>query len=308
MDQGLPYYEAFVDTFPTVDLLANAKEEEVLKLWEGLGYYSRARNLHATAKYVSLSLDNAFPSSYEGLIKLKGVGPYTAAAISSICFGEVKPVVDGNVFRFASRYFGIEDDIAKASSRKVFEKVLEKEIPSEDPGSFNQAMMEFGATTCSPYPKCEECPYSQECYARINGVQQKLPVKSKTIKVKDRHFHYLVISDSESFLMKSRDTTDVWAGLYDFPLLEGKKNSEMALSEIGEFLRVPFQCDEVSSEYKHILSHQRLFAVFYRIKVTSSRLKKLAEELETNMYSVGEIITLPRPKLIVNYLKDLGFD
>ena len=183
--QGLPYYEAFSKAYPSVQALAEAPEEEVLRLWQGLGYYSRARNLHACAKYIWNELGGNFPNSYASLIQLKGVGSYTAAAISSFAFGEVQAVVDGNVFRVLARYFGIATDIASGKGKKEFEALANQLIPKNSPGEFNQAMMDFGSRCCVPKnPSCEECPVSNTCFAFQKGLVGSLPVKINKTKVK----------------------------------------------------------------------------------------------------------------------------
>ncbi len=304
MEQGLPYYERFVSAFPTVDDLAGSSEERVLRLWQGLGYYSRARNLHATAQFICQSLEGKFPDSYEGLLKLKGVGPYTAAAISSICFNEPQPVVDGNVFRFASRYFGITSDIAKSATRKVFEQELKLHISHEDPGAFNQAMMEFGSTVCSPKANCNECPFQSSCFAFDQQAQSRLPVKSKTVKVTKRYFHYLVVTDGTHYLMKPR-TSNIWKGLYDFPLLEGEHVTEDVLNHVAQ-ISPAFTLEEVSAPMKHILSHQRIMATFYLFKADSKELRRINDVLGGTPFSEVEILNLPKPKLIVNYLQRLS--
>ena len=301
----MPYYLKLIDSFPTLIDLARADEKEVLRLWQGLGYYSRARNLHATAKYISESLNGIFPTTYSEILKLKGVGPYTAAAISSICFDEPRPVVDGNVFRFASRYFGIKEDITKAKTRTSFEKILSKHIAKKSPGTFNQAIMEYGATICSPFPSCKRCGFQEQCVAYRQGTQKSLPVKSKKINVRNRFFHYMVISDGYFFLMKERDEKDIWAGLFDFPLIEGDFESEYILNRM-EDVSQDFLIEEVSDPFQHLLSHQKIKAVFYRIKLPPTHLKKIKGSLGSKPYSVEEIVNLPKPKLIVNYFQKIG--
>ncbi|MEO9482843.1 MAG: A/G-specific adenine glycosylase [Ekhidna sp.] len=307
VDQGLPYWERFVEAFPKIADLANAPEEKVLRLWQGLGYYSRARNLHTTAKYISKELNGNFPSSYSEIIKLKGVGPYTAAAIASICFDEPEPVVDGNVFRFASRYFGITADISKSGSRKIFESLLKKEISQKSPGTFNQAMMEFGATTCAPKPKCQECDFSPNCYAFDRNAQKSLPVKTGKVKVRNRHFNYVVLKFAGAFLLKERTEKDVWNGLYDFFLIEGEFEEEVVLDRINHelCLKKPL-LEEVSEVFVHILSHQKIHARFYEITISKKDLEAMCQKTALSSFSVEEVLNLPKPKLIVNYLSQAG--
>lgn len=298
-----------MEAFPTISDLAIANEEKVLRLWQGLGYYSRARNLHATAKYVHLELGGVFPSTYEDIIKLKGVGPYTAAAIASICFNEPTPVVDGNVFRFVSRYFGIEKDIAKQSTRKYFEEVLRKHIDVKHPGNFNQGLMEFGATQCSPAPKCERCVFQTGCAAFAEDLQQKLPVKSKKIKVRERRFHYLVFSNEGEFFLAERTGKDVWKGLYDFYLIEGTYSEEEILITVKEkFLIEDFIISDISEPMNHILSHQKITATFYKIELDYNSTTQLSQKAALRAYSIEEVLNLPKPKLIVNYLERIGIN
>ncbi len=305
VDQGLPYYLKFIETYPTIEELSNARENDVLRLWQGLGYYSRARNLHFTAKYVAKTLGGTFPSTYKDILNLKGVGPYTAAAIASICFDEPRPVVDGNVFRFASRYFGIDEDISKQKTRSTFEQVLSKYISRKDPGMFNQAMMEFGSTICTPSPLCSECIFNHDCIARRKGLQNQLPVKAKKTKVRERFLNYLVLHDGLNFLMRQRDSSDVWAHLFDFKMIEGKLDREIIFDKIRELLNHEFLIEEESREFQHLLSHQKIKAIFYKIKLNPQQIKS-AKSVFGEPYSVEEIVNLPKPKLIVNYLEQIG--
>jgi len=309
VDQGLPYWERFIETFPTLKDLANASESGILRLWEGLGYYSRARNLHHTAKFIHEKLNGQFPITYLEIIKLKGIGPYTAAAISSICFDEPRPVVDGNVFRFASRFFGIEDDISVPKTRKKFESILEGYIDKGKPGSFNQAMMEFGSTVCSPAPDCTECIFRFDCFAFRNQVQLVLPVKSKKQKISDRHLNYFVLTDGTHYLMKERNQNDIWKGLFDFISIEGEMDSETTLTQLQELIGPDdFIIHEISDPIKHILSHRIIYARFYFIEISDSTIKSIMQKNDLKRYSIEEILTLPKPKLIVNYLATIGIN
>ena len=253
-------------------------------------------------------LANVFPSSYSEIIKLKGVGPYTAAAIASICFEEAEPVVDGNVFRFASRYFGIKADISKSGSRKVFVQILKKEIPRQNPGAFNQAMMEFGATTCTPSPPCADCEFRLDCFAFKNNVQKSLPVKTGKIKVRDRHFNYVVIKNGDHLFLKERTEKDVWSGLFDFFLIEGNYDEESVLIEVTKKLHLSKPIvEEVSEPMLHILSHQKIYARFYLLVISDLDATFVCQNNSLKSYSVEEILNLPKPKLIVNYLQQAGF-
>src|SRR5690606_24908055 len=219
--QGLDYYLKFIENFPTVKHLAEADETEVLKLWQGLGYYSRARNLHFTARYIVENLNGKFPDNFTDLLQLKGVGEYTAAAIASIAFHEAVPAIDGNAFRVYARYYNIDIDIATPRAKKYFFELGKAIMDLKRPGDFNQAVMELGATVCTPVnPKCEICPVNESCEALAKNTVNQLPVKSKKVKVKHRNFHFLEISDGENFLIKKRTENDVWKNLYNFPLFE----------------------------------------------------------------------------------------
>lgn len=298
--QGLPYYYSFTQAFPTLKDLALAPESEVLRLWQGLGYYSRARNLHSCAKYIWSDLGGKFPSTYEGLIKLKGVGSYTAAAISSFAFGEVKAVVDGNVFRVLARYFGIETDIASAKAKKEFESLANKLIQKDNPGEFNQAMMDFGSRLCVPKnPACENCPLSSTCFAYNHDLVSGLPVKINKTKIKDRTLDYLVIRCRNSLVLNKRGEGDIWTGLHDFPLLDQDKTT---LKEITES-----KPKVLPKKYRHILSHQRLHASFSELEIPDEKFQELSKWCENEgflLIAENEIEYLAKPKLIVNFLND----
>ncbi len=306
--QGLPYYNAFVDAYPTVKELALAPEEEVLRLWQGLGYYSRARNLHACAKSIWFGMGGEFPDSYDQLIQLKGVGSYTAAAIASFAFGETKAVVDGNVFRVLARYFGIESDISGSRAKKEFETLANQLIPDDTPGEFNQAMMDFGARQCVPKkPDCTVCPLQVTCFAYLNKRVTELPVKLNKIKIKERHFHYYVIRCGSKWVWKRRKPGDIWEGLFDFP------HKETGASGLIQDLDLPFGDGEadplISKNYRHILSHQKLNAVFSSITIPEDYLGNLEEWCEKKGFDLVEdnrIEYLAKPKLIVNFLNDHG--
>jgi A/G-specific adenine glycosylase len=292
--QGLPYFERFVEKYPTVDALAEASVSEVLKLWEGLGYYSRARNLHEAAQQIVSIHGGKLPNSYEELLRLKGIGPYTAAAIASICFSEPVPVIDGNVFRVVSRLFEINDDIGIPKSRKVFEKVLINFISKDLPGDFNQALMELGALICSPTnPDCTNCPLQANCLAYKNKSQSRFPVKKNRVKKRLRVFHYLVIRQDEGYFMKKRGPNDIWQGLYDFPLIE---------QDPAEFVGL----ERIESK-KHILTHQTIHAHFYLITNENHKvLKMIPDDQHVQYYSHKEVVDLPKPKLIVNFLQEFN--
>lgn len=220
--QGLPYFSTFINRFPNVFALAQADEDEVLHLWQGLGYYSRARNMHETAQKIATDFQGIFPSSYKELLNLKGIGEYTAAAIASIAFDQCTPVVDGNVFRVLSRFFGIESDISSSVTKKEFQNLAQKLIPCKQAATFNQAIMDFGALQCTPKnPDCPICPFCNECTAYQTNKVDKLPVKIRKIKIKKRFLHYFVFLDPlNQTIIQQRTSKDIWKKLYEFPMLE----------------------------------------------------------------------------------------
>ncbi|MES2679226.1 MAG: A/G-specific adenine glycosylase [Bacteroidota bacterium] len=271
--QGLSYYNNFTRKYPNVKSLAKAAEDDVLKLWQGLGYYSRARNLHATAKIISNEFNGAFPHSYPDILALKGVGDYTAAAITSFAFNQPYAVVDGNVYRVLSRIFGIETPIDSSSAKKEFQALASGLLNKKMPALHNQAIMEFGSQYCRPVnPDCENCVFKDKCYAIQNGKVGSLPLKSKKIKIKNRFFNYLVIADKNNKIrINRREGNDIWQGLYEFCLLETPKefpqNELFALPGFKSLCGSGFTLLHVSGSYKHVLTHQHLFARFYVIRV-----------------------------------------
>ncbi len=305
--QGLPYYEKFVEQYPTIKQLADADEKDVLRLWQGLGYYSRARNMHTTAKIVVMDFGGVFPNTYEGLLKLKGIGPYTAAAIASFAFDEKVAVVDGNVFRVLARVFGVETDISSHEAKKGFGELANKLISESSPSTYNQAIMEFGATHCMPAnPACMFCVFHYDCVANATGRQAILPVKSKKVKVKNRFFNYFVIEKNNRFLMIQRAEKDIWSGLHDFYLLESE-DKLVELEEIeNDFLQEILSksiIKNVSENFKHILTHQRIEAKFWHLKLEG----EVPLPKNYHFYSLEEIEELPKPILIEKYLKGLNF-
>lgn len=307
--QGLPYYERFLEAFPTVFDLARASEESVLRLWQGLGYYSRARNLHQTAKWIAEENQGVFPNTYRELLKLKGVGDYTAAAIASFAFDEDVAVLDGNVFRVWARYFGIHTAINSSKGKKEFFKVAQKMLFKGKAAEYNQAIMEFGAIQCSfPKPNCLFCPLQSGCYAFENNLQSELPVKEKKTKVRERYFYYLIFQKEDRLALKQRDTSDIWGGLYDFYLIDKPENLKKTelLNEIQEL----FPTNDMivlkeSKIFKHLLSHQRIFAQFLWIEVDRIEIKnqKFFKSQNFNFFTSEEVQQLPKPILIHNYLQ-----
>ncbi len=301
--QGLPYYLKFVEKFPTVAALAAASEQEVLRLWQGLGYYTRARNLHKCAKEVMRLYNGSFPENYSELLKLPGIGEYTAAAIASFSYKEPVAVVDGNVFRVLSRVFGIALEINRPEGKKHFTQVANELISKQNPDFHNQAMMEFGATHCTPKnPKCEECVFKVSCFAFQKNVVNDLPVKVKSKASQKRFFHYVVIRKGKSLAMTLRDQKGIWHGLYDFPLIEKKRAVKIEKILIEDLKWTAKKSKpEVSSSYKHILSHQIITAKFIILPFDeiSAELKK-----KLKFYSPKQIAELPKPVLINRFLHD----
>ena len=309
--QGLPYYYRFVEAFPTVYDLAQASEQDVLRLWQGLGYYSRARNLHACAKTIVTEHDGKFPQHYKDLVQLKGVGVYTAAAIASFAFNETVPVVDGNVYRVLLEVFGIKDDILSTTGQKNFRKVATELVPDGRANVYNQAIMEFGALQCTPAnPACLLCPVALICYAYQHGKQRELPVKIKKTKIRNRYLHYLVVRANGQLLMKQRQPKDIWTGLYDFYAIETSQPQEwddLTDPFLAKLLSQPFVTVEKSNTYQHQLSHQRLYVNFYIISFSDTILQEPVDGHSGEFYTLEEVHQLPKPILIDNFLRDQIF-
>lgn len=298
--QGMSYYLKFTEEFPTVFDLAKAKESTVLKMWQGLGYYSRARNLHYTAKQIATELNGEFPSTYKEIIKLKGIGDYTASAISSICFQEPTAVVDGNVYRVLSRFFGIKTPINSTAGIKEFKELAQTLIDRKQPGAYNQAIMDFGALHCKPQnPLCESCVFNNSCIAFQKKTVKDLPVKDKKIKVRKRYLNYLVmISKDEKTILSERKGKGIWQGLYEFPFIESAKT--ISLDELIltlDFVKLVPSKSNISlynkKEIVHKLSHQHLHTQFWVINTKNS--PKITVKWE-------ELDTYPVPVLIANFL------
>jgi A/G-specific adenine glycosylase len=305
--QGLPYYERFIAKFPTVTALAKAEEEEVLKLWQGLGYYSRARNMHYTAREVVRLYNGNFPSRYEQLIQLKGIGEYTAAAIASICNNESVAVVDGNVYRVLARHFNIDLPIDSTAGKRYF-KSLANELMTQPPSAYNQGMMELGALICTPKKaQCTLCPLKVTCEANAKGDVLMLPVKSKKTKVRQRFFDYFVIIDNHNhILLAKRGKGDIWEGLYEFPLHEQSNDQERIEfpADMQELLsNVDYQIITPPIVTTHILSHQKLNVRFIPTLINTdfSRNKRISSSY-TCVASV-EILNYPVPQLVHNFLE-----
>lgn len=303
--QGLPYYEDFVSNYPSVYDLANASEDKVLKLWQGLGYYSRARNLHFSAKYIVNELDGNFPNKYNEILELKGVGDYTASAIASICFNESCAVVDGNVYRVLSRYFGVETPINSSQGQKEFKALAQELLPEDNIGEYNQAIMEFGAKQCKPQsPNCNDCPLNNSCEALKLKKINELPVKLKKIKVKKRYFNYIVfISKDNKTILNKRTGKGIWQNLFEFPLIETKTevNSETIITQniFKELVNTPFEIELFNDEaIVHRLSHQHLHTRFWIVRTKT---------LNNNSIAISKIGDYAVPTLISNFIKSYSF-
>ncbi len=271
--QGIPYYLKFIEHYPTVEALAEAGEDQVLKLWQGLGYYTRARNLHATAKIVTHELGGTFPGDYDDLLKLKGIGDYTASAIASICFDKPEPVVDGNVLRVLARYFGITMPINSPGAVKYFKKLAREIMEKEEVRDYNQGIMEFGAIHCTPKsPKCQSCPLVTGCVALAEGKVSELPIKIKKGRIRKRYFNYLVgIDANNNTRLVQRSKNDIWKRLYEFPLLESE--SELKTGQVLTRCKDLLQISDIGEVYEnntnaviHKLSHQQLHTKFWIVR------------------------------------------
>ncbi len=278
VEQGLPYFIRFMEKYPDITSFAAAPEDDILKLWQGLGYYSRGRNMLKTAQYVQQHYNGIFPKSYDELIKLKGIGEYTAAAISSFSANEAKAVVDGNVYRVLARYFGIDDAINSTIGKKKFQAVADDLLNKQHPALHNQAMMELGAVVCKPKnPACGVCPVRTGCFAFINNATTTLPVKLKTVKIRERFLNYFLISDGETILMNKRGEGDIWANMYDLPLIETSSalaiNELMKLPETIEYFGTDNPIIDIVSPKKHVLTHQHLQVRFIKLAQPPIKLK-----------------------------------
>jgi A/G-specific adenine glycosylase len=302
VEQGMPYFYRFAEKYPTVTSFAAAHEDEILRLWQGLGYYSRGRNMLKTAQLVQQQYNGIFPVSYHELIKLKGIGEYTAAAISSFSANEAKAVVDGNVYRVLSRYFGIDEPINSPKGKKTFQKIADEVLDNARPALHNQAIMEFGAMLCKPKnPACGICPVHINCVAFKTNATTYLPVKLKTVKVRKRYFNYMLIFDGEKILMNKRNEGDIWANMYDLPLIETPE-----LMEPVELLHLPgmeifgdnVALKDNSAVVKHVLTHQHLYIRFLI-------LKDFPKKLQENWFyaNVENLKDLALPKPIFIFIK-----
>ncbi|MFD1293171.1 A/G-specific adenine glycosylase [Lutibacter holmesii] len=301
VDQGMAYYFKFVEHFPTVFELASASEEQVLKLWQGLGYYSRARNLHFSAKYIVTTLEGKFPTTYNSILKLKGVGDYTASAVASICFNEPTAVVDGNVYRVLARYFGIESAINSTKGIKQFKQLAQELIDVKIPGTHNQAVMEFGARMCKPQnPDCEICPLNSSCASLATNKVKELPFKEKKIKIRNRYFNYLVVHTANDTTKLVKREKGIWLNLYEFPLIETSSIIDETELVAHQNFKKLFHSLNVSVQLfntkvmVHKLSHQHIYTNFWIVKTENS-----------NQFNIdwNSVQDFPVSTLVNNFLK-----
>ena len=306
VQQGINYYFNFIEKFPHIQSLAAASEDDVLKTWQGLGYYSRARNLHKSAKIIEKEFKGVFPSKYSEILKLKGIGPYTAAAIASIAFQQPYPTIDGNVYRVLSRYFGISDATDSTLGKKVFLKIATSLIPTQNPGFHNQALMEFGALHCTPVnPDCQKCPVLSGCYAFKNKQVQKLPVKSKKKPSHTRFFYYFFFDlGDHTFLEKRTSDNDIWKNLYQFPLFETTNELDdyqvLQWKTLGE-IKNNWVVIKISAPKKHILSHQNIIARIVHIEILeNSGLSK--KYIQVNKKDISKFDV---PRLVEHFITEV---
>lgn len=316
MDQGLPYLLNFLSTFPDVRALASAREDEVLRLWQGLGYYSRARNMHASARYILDEHFGKMPGSYQELLKLKGVGKYTAAAIASWCYGEACAAVDGNVARVIARLYGIGEPINSPAGEREVHELATGLLDHSDPGRHNQAMIDFGAMQCVPAsPSCELCPLVEFCEAKRQGRVDQIPVKLKNKKPVDRWFYYYMIRADRKTILVQRGEKDIWEGLYELPMIEsgGPRSEEEIVQEMlpivlqendAAYSPEPRQIGELSAPLRHQLSHQTIHARFLQVE-----LDLLPHPMPEKWLSVAleELDHYAMPRLIHRYLESSNF-
>lgn len=305
VDQGMPYFFRFINEFPTLNSLAEADEQQVLRCWQGLGYYSRARNLHQTAKHL-VSVGGQFPNQFNELVKLKGIGNYTAAAIASFAFNEAIPVVDGNVYRFISRLFALDEPVATNKSYKIFYELLLHYIPSENPGIFNQAIMEFGSLHCTPKtPDCLNCVFHEQCTAFQTNRVLDFPVKIKKTNIKELHFYFIHLQSKSKVWLEKREKQGIWKSLWHYPLVETEKQVsiqkaiELAAERLG--LKVESLVFKNQMVLTHLLSHRRINAYFLKCESDETITKNDIFEID-----LEEMDNYPMPQIMIKYLQALN--
>ncbi len=305
VEQGLEYYKNFIKAFPTIKHLAKAPDEKVFKLWEGLGYYTRCKNLLATARYIADERKGKFPDQYDDILHLKGVGAYTAAAIASFAYNLPYAVVDGNVFRIISRVFGIKTAIDSTEGKKQFSALADELLDRSQPGLYNQAIMDFGATVCKPkQPNCVSCPFNKKCVALKENKINEWPVKSKTLTRKERWFYYFIIEKDNKVLVRKRTGKDIWENLHDFFLVETKESTDLKKLLAGKELhaitgKIDTASVLLSETFRQQLTHQDIYARFIRL----SSSKALKDNGEFFVITLKDLRKLAFPKIIVQYLE-----
>lgn len=304
--QGLPYFHRFLSHYPNVTAFANAPEEEILLHWQGLGYYSRARNMHQAAKTVVAAYGGIFPTRYNDLLKLKGIGEYTAAAIASFSANEARAVLDGNVFRLLSRYFGIDEPINSSKGKRLFSELADELLDRNCPGLYNQAVMEFGAIQCKPSsPNCGDCVLRPDCRALSEKRVNQLPVKIKGKASRNRYFNYFVVVEGDRILMSKREKGDIWENLYELPLIETPHQVDLpelaVAAEVVDAFGSNADLKLIIGPVKHVLSHQNLFAQFVAI-APKGRVNE--KKINWNYVFIKDLSTLAKPKLIYSFLED----
>ena len=305
VEQGWNYYNRFVDAFPTITDLARTPETKVFKLWEGLGYYTRCKNLIATAKFISKEKKGKFPDKYEDILALKGVGPYTAAAIASFAFNLPYAVVDGNVFRVLSRFFGIKTPIDSTEGKKIFTSLANELLAAKTPGIYNQALMDFGAVVCKPkLPICDSCPLKSSCTANLKGLVHQLPIKEKSITNKTRWFYYLVVEYNGKVYVHKRGKKDIWENLYEFIIVETE--GSVSITELKKdptfkklLGKTGFEIIHTSKLYAQQLTHQTIQGQFIHIKIA-----KILPVSTYKAVSPQSLASLPFPRFITRYLSE----
>lgn len=309
--QGLPYYYRFIEEFSSVNLLAQAPLDKILKLWQGLGYYSRARNMHIAAKQVMDKYEGVFPSTYKELLNLKGVGEYTAAAVASLAYNEPVAVVDGNVIRVISRLFGTSEPVDKPSVFKEIRQQARLLLPEDNAAIHNQAIMEFGALQCVPVnPDCLNCPLMGHCLAFKHKVVEKIPFKQTKVKVRNRFFYYFVIHDNNHIFFQRRNAGDIWEGLYEFPLVEASET--LSIKELPDLIKTHdilsgnnFSKIEITGPVKHILTHQRLEVYFIHLRTDFLLTNSPERWLRIEADNIRELAV---PRVIDRYIRSNGFN
>jgi len=305
VQQGMDYYNRFINTFPDTQSLATASEKKIYKLWEGLGYYSRCKNLIATAKFIHRELAGEFPKKYEDILALKGIGSYTASAIASFAYNQPFAVLDGNVFRVLSRFFGEEIPINTSEGKKFYGALAQSLLNKKQPGKYNQALMDFGAVICKPAaPLCSQCPFKKKCVAFLTNKVSDLPVNTKSIRIKERFFNYLVVEFENQVYVHKRKAKDIWQNLYEFILIETKKPlDEKSIAVNEEIIKIlnqrDFKVKCISRKKNQKLTHQTISGQFVHLEI-----KQPLRNKEYFPVNQKQLKSLPFPKFIASYLAD----